>query len=117
MTAVVNPFDFLKRLPDAQLSGEIEKSPGVLINGAWSGNHALVNVLYGEKLPQPTYTIGITGRGTLQIGEQEFRDLLSAMLAVFEVRSPGFAAKGEPTSPAMAALPILPSTLAGKEAD
>lgn len=109
-----NPFSFLCRLPDAQMSGVVEKSPGVQIDGAWAGEHALVNVLFGEKVNQPTYTIGITGRGTLQMPEQEFRDLLSAMLAVFESRSPGFAAKGTPTSPSATALPVMPAALSGK---
>jgi hypothetical protein len=100
-----NPFHFLTRLPDAQMSGVIEKHPGVMIDGAWAGEHALVNALFGDKVPQTTYTIGITGRGTLQMGEQEFRDLLSAMLAVFESRSPGFNPATGPTSPFAAALP------------
>ena len=108
-----NPFYFLCRLPEAQMSGIVDKAPGVQIDGAWAGEHALVNVLFGEKVAQPTYTIGITGRGTLQMPEQEFRDLLSAMLAVFESRSPGFAAKGKPTPPAVAALPGLPAALSG----
>jgi len=105
-----NPFAFLARLPDAEMSGVIDKAPGVQIDGAWSGQHALVNVLFGEKMPEPTYTIGITGRGTLQMSEQEYRDLLSSMLAVFESRSPGFAAKNGPTSPSKAGLPGLPKT-------
>lgn len=106
-----NPFHFLTRLPDAQMSGVVEKQPGVMIDGAWAGNHALVNALFGEKVPQTTYTIGITGRGTLQMGEQEFRDLLSAMLAVFESRSPGFNYEKGPTSPSQAALPTIPEVL------
>jgi len=106
-----NPFAFLARLPEAHMSGVVDKAPGVQIDGAWAGDHALVNCLFGEKMPQPTYTIGITGRGTLQMGEQEFRDLLSAMLAVFESRSPGFAAKGGPTSPSAAGLPLMPDVL------
>ena len=94
-----NPFHFLTRLPDAQMSGIVEKAPGVMIDGAWAGQHALANCLFGDKVPQTTYTIGITGRGTLQMGEQEFRDLLSAMLALFESRSPGFIYANGPTSP------------------
>jgi hypothetical protein len=95
--AAKNPFEFLARLPDAQMSGEVVREPGVLINGAWCGKHALVNVLYGDKMPNPTYTIGIAGRGTLQMAEQEFRELLSSMLALFEMRSPGALAKAAPT--------------------
>jgi hypothetical protein len=101
--AAKNPFEFLSRLPDAQLSGEVERADGVLINGAWCGKHALVNVLYGDKMPNPTYTIGIAGRGTLQMAEQEYRELLSSMLALFEMRSPGALAKSGPTPFAQAA--------------
>lgn len=98
-----NPFRFLTRLPDAQMSGVVEKSPGVNIDGAWTGQHALVNCLFGSKVPETTYTIGITGRGTLQMSEQDFRDLLSSMLAVFESRSPGFSHERGPTPPSQAA--------------
>lgn len=109
-----NPFAFLARLPDAQMSGVVDKAPGVQIDGAWAGQHALVNCLFGDKVPEPTYTIGITGRGTLQMSEQDFRDLLSSMLAVFESRSPGFAAKTGPTSPSLASdLPLMPDILKG----
>lgn len=83
---------FLNRLPTTNLSGPVEKSDGVMIEGAWTGEHALVNILYGDEVPQNTYTIGITGRGTLQMPEQEFRDLLSAMLGLFESRAAGVAA-------------------------
>jgi hypothetical protein len=112
-----NPFAFLSRLPDAEMSGVVDKAPGVKIDGAWAGQHALVNCLFGEKVPQTTYTIGITGRGTLQMGEQEFRDLLSSMLAVFESRSPGFAVKSGPTSPSAAGLPLMPDVLKGAQSE
>jgi hypothetical protein len=98
-----NPFDFLKRLPDANLSGAVERADGLMIDGAWCGDHALVNVLYGDKMPGATYTLGIAGRGTLQMTEQDFRDLLSAGLALFEARSPGFNVAAGPTSPSAAA--------------
>lgn len=94
-----NPFDFLKRLPDAQITGDFEQSPGIKINGAFcEKSNVLVNVMHGPKVPQITWTLSVAGRGALVMGEQEFRDLLSAGLALFEVRSPGFSAP-EPTSP------------------
>lgn len=115
MADAPNPYAFLNRLPDAQMSGEVAKSPGVLIDGAWSGQHALTNVLYGDKVPQTTYTIGITGRGTLQMTEQDFRDLLSTMIAVFESRSPGFLGKKGITLPSeVAKLPVLSDVLKGE---
>lgn len=108
-----NPFDFLKRLPDASLTGTHPKGEGVLIDGSWSGTHALVNVLHGEKMPQQTWTIGIAGRGTLQMGETEFRELLSSMLALFEYRSPGFVGGLTPTSPSTG-LPVISSDITGQ---
>jgi hypothetical protein len=99
-TRMKNPFDFIARLPQAELSGEVVKSEGVMISGAWSGQHALVNILYGDNVPVNTYTIGITGRGTLQMPEQEFRDLLSSMLAMFEARTLGFTGDLTPVSKA-----------------
>lgn len=108
-----NPFDFLKRLPDASLSGTHPKSEGVLIDGAWCGVHAMANVLHGDKMPQQTWTIGIAGRGTLQMGETEARELLSAMLALFEYRSPGFNGGLAPTSPSTG-LPVISSDITGQ---
>lgn len=82
-------FDFLKRFTPAEHVGEFEKTPGINIDGAWL-REALVNVLSGEKVPQVTYTIGVQGRGSLVVAEQEFRDLLMAMIKMAEVRSPGY---------------------------
>lgn len=108
-----NPFDFLKRLPDASLSGTHQKAEGVMIDGSWCGKHALVNVLHGDQMPQQTWTIGIAGRGTLQMGETEFRELLSSMLALFEYRSPGFTGGLVPTSPSTG-LPVISSDITGQ---
>lgn len=82
-------FDFLARLPVAETTGEFPKSPGVNIDATFLRN-ALVNVLSGEKVPNTTYTIGVNGRGSLVMEEAEFRDLLSSMIKMFEVRSPGY---------------------------
>lgn len=91
-------FDFLKRLPVAQITGVFEKSPGVNIDGSFLRN-ALVNVLFGEKVPRITYTIGMSGRGSLVMEEEEFRDLLTTMIKMFEVRSPGYVAPKLPEVP------------------
>lgn len=82
-------FDFLKRFAAAEHVGVFEKTPGVNIDGAFLRN-ALVNVLFGEKVPAVTYTIGVNGRGSLVVEEQEFRDLLMSMIKMAEVRSPGY---------------------------
>lgn len=86
---MTTPYDFLDRLPASTMTGEFERSPGVNINGTFAGN-ALVNVLSGTNVPTTTYTVGIGGRGSLVMEEQEYRDLLSSMLFLFEARSPGF---------------------------
>jgi hypothetical protein len=82
-------FDFLNRFRPAEHVGVFEKNPGINIDGAFVGD-ALVNVLFGEKVPQITYTIGVGGRGSLVVAEQEFRDLLMSMVKMAEVRSPGY---------------------------
>jgi hypothetical protein len=46
--------------------------------------------LYSDKV----YTVNVGGRGALVIAEQEFRDLLSSGLALFEIRT---SAKEAPT--------------------
>lgn len=82
-------FSFLNRFSKAEHVGVFEKTPGINIDGAWKGN-ALVNILFGEKVPRITYTIGVNGRGSLVVEEQEFRDLLMSMILVAETRSPGY---------------------------
>ncbi len=70
-------FDFLKRLPDATVQGDYEKEPGLLINAAYidgTKSNVLVNVMHGAKVPQITWTVSVAGRGSLVMGEQEFRD-------------------------------------------
>jgi hypothetical protein len=82
-------FEFLRSLPEAGYVGAFEKSPGINIDGAFIGN-ALVNILFGEKVPAKTYTIGVNGRGSLVMEEQEFRDLLASMIKTFESQKLGF---------------------------
>lgn len=111
-----NPFDFLKRLPDATLTEPYEKHPGIFIQAALiegPGRNVFIEAIFGPNVPQVTYTVNVGGRGSLVIPEQEFRDLLSSGLALFEARSPGFASKGNKPTPlsSIAALPSLPSIL------
>ncbi len=98
-------FDFLRRLPVANITGVFEKTPGVNIDATFLRN-ALVNVLFGEKVPRVTYTVGVNGRGSLVVEEDEFRDLLAGMIKMFEVRSPGYVAP---------ALPDVPGILTGAQ--
>lgn len=88
-------FSFLNRFSKAEHVGVFEKTPGINIDGSWKGN-ALVNVLFGDKVPRITYTIGVNGRGSLVVEEQEFRDLLMSMILMAEVRSPGFVPPASP---------------------
>lgn len=90
-------FDFLKRFRPAEHVGAFEKTPGITIDGAFVGN-ALVNILYGEKVPQRTYTIGVNGRGSLVVDEQEFRDLLMSMVKSAEVLTLGYVAPAAPSA-------------------
>lgn len=97
-------FDFLKRFAAAEHVGAFEKHPGVTIDGAWLRD-ALVNVLYGPKVPQRTYTIGHNGRGSLVLAEQEFRDLLMSMIKMAEVMTPGYFEAGRPVPPHVSGSP------------
>lgn len=94
----VNPFAFLARLSDATITQPVEKSPGVFIQGAFIegvGRNVIIETVFGPNVPAPIYTLNIGGRGSLVLGEQEFRDIASASIAMFEVRqSPS---KTEPT--------------------
>lgn len=108
-----NPFDFITRLPDAVITPPFEKHPGIFIQAAMvegKGHNVFIEVIYGPKCPQVTYTLNIGGRGALVFGEQEFSDLLSSGLALFEVRSLSFVGD-QPTSPQAAALPEVPAIL------
>lgn len=101
---VNNPFAFIARLPEATITQPYEKHPGVFIQAALiegPGRNVFIEVIYGPKVPAVTYTVNVGGRGALVIPEQEFRDLVSIGLALFEIRTTG---KEEPTSTS-AALP------------
>ena len=99
---VSNPFDFIARLPEATITQPYEKHPGVFIQAALiegPGRNVFIEVIYGPKVPVVTYTVNVGGRGALVIAEQEFRDLISSGLALFEIRTTG---KDTPTSTAAA---------------
>jgi hypothetical protein len=85
-------MQFDKFLPEAQLTGEFQKAPGINIDGSFCRN-ALVNVIHGDAVPTKTYTIGVNGRGSLVMEEQEFRDLLASMALLFDSRQPGYVPK------------------------
>ncbi len=102
---VSNPFEFIARLPEATITNPYEKHPGVFIQAALiegPGRNVFIEVIYGPKVPTVTYTVNVGGRGALVIAEQEFRDLLSSGLALFEVRTTGKDGP-TPTSAAVAA--------------
>ena len=111
-----NPFKFISRLPDATITPPFEKHPGILISAALvegKGRNVFIECVHGDKVPQVTYTLNVGGRGALVFGEQEFRDILSAGLALFETRQPGFYGDGPP-SPAKAALPVISPDITGQ---
>jgi hypothetical protein len=95
---VSNPFDFIARLPEATITAPFEKHPGIFVQAALiegPGRNVFIEVIYGPNVPVVTYTVNVGGRGALVIAEQEFRDLVSSGLALFEIRSTG---KDAPTS-------------------
>jgi len=109
---VANPFAFINRLPEATITQPFEKHTGVFVQAALvegPGRNVFVEVISGPKVPVRTYTVNVGGRGALVIAEQEFRDLLSSGLALFEIHT---TSKDAPTNPA-AALPSMPAILAG----
>ena len=94
---VTNPFAFIARLPEASITQPFEKHPGVFVQAALiegPGRNVFIEAIFGDKVPTVTYTVNVGGRGALVIAEQEFRDLLSSGLALFEIRT---SAKEAPT--------------------
>lgn len=111
-----NPFAFIARLPDATITEGFEKHPGIFIRAALiegPGRNVFIECVYGPAVPTVTYTLNVGGRGALVFGEQEFRDIVSAGLALFEGRQTDFSR--EPTERAKAALPVVPASLPGEE--
>lgn len=98
-----NPFAFIARLPDATVTQPFEKHEGIFIQAALiegKGRNVFIECVSGPAVPTPVYTLNVGGRGSLVLGEQEFRDIASAALALFEIRqSP---VKTEPTPRAAA---------------
>ena len=87
---VTNPFAFIARLPEAAITQPYEKHPGVFIQAALiegPGRNVFIEAIFGPNVPTVTYTVNVGGRGSLVIAEQEFRDLLSSGLALFEIRT------------------------------
>lgn len=122
MAETINPFAFIARLPEATITDEFVKSEGVNIRATLvegPGRNVVIEAIYGDNVPAPVYTVNVGGRGSLVIGETEFRDLVSAGLAMFEGKQSGFAFGVTPTSAALTEidLPDLPDFLSAKSAD
>lgn len=102
-----DPYAFLSRLPDAIVTERFEKHPGIFISAALvegKGRNVFLERIDGPGVPEVTYTLNIGGRGALVYGEQEFRDIVSIGLTMFEVNQPGFVA---PAKPDVAPLPDM----------
>lgn len=111
-----NPFAYITKLPQATLSGPpFEKHPGIFISAALvegKGRNVFIEAVHGPNVPQPVYTLNVGGRGSLVFGEQEFRDIASAALALFEARLTGYTK--ETVTPIDEALPTLPDFMGGE---
>lgn len=115
MSETANPFAFIARLPQATLTPPFEKHPGVFISASLvegKGRQVVIETLHGDTVREPVYTLNVGGRGSLVVAEQEFRDIVSAGLAMFEARQKGFSIEF-PTPVASADLPTLPAALSG----
>lgn len=77
----------LENLPKPEVFDSVAHPSGASISGASFGN-GLVSVLHGVKVPDPSYTIGVLGRGTLNLPEAEFKQLLSCMASIYVLRFP-----------------------------
>lgn len=72
----------LNGLPEAPSSPPAMVGPGINVDSSLLGN-ALANRLHGENVPVTSYVIGINGRGTLNIPEEEFDNLIAVMVRVY----------------------------------
>ena len=78
--------ELIKRLPSATTTGSYEKTEGVFIESALvegKGKQVFVETVYGPNVPTQVYTLNIGGRGALVFPEQEFRDILASLLALY----------------------------------
>lgn len=115
--ATNNPFKFLARLPDATLTQPFEKHTGIFVTAGLvegKGRNVFIECIHGDKVPVVTYTLNVGGRGALVFGEQEFRDILSSGLALFEARQPGFYQDGPTPMSSAADLPVISSDVTGQ---
>jgi hypothetical protein len=87
---MVDSNEYLNRLPEATITQPYEKHPGIFVQAALvegPGRNVFIEAIFGPNVPVTTYTINVGGRGALVIAEQEFRDLLSSALFLFEIRT------------------------------
>lgn len=109
-----NPFAFIARLPDATITEEFEKHPGIFIRAALcegKDRNVFIECVYGPQVPVPVYTLNVGGRGSLVLGEQEFRDIVSASLALFEGRQTEFGRAPTDRAKADTSLPVISTAL------
>ncbi|USM11557.1 hypothetical protein vBCbaSRXM_112 [Citromicrobium phage vB_CbaS-RXM] len=87
-------LNYLQKLPVARSGSDTAGQPGksMFITSGWVGRAVANRSQFPENPDSNNYVIGVNGRGSLQIAENEFDELLSSMLAVARVRA-GF----EPT--------------------
>ena len=74
-------LDFLETLPIPTPVPRTERSPGVLVDGAYT-NAGIVSRMFGDNVPTATYEIGVRGRGSLLVDAQSFDEMLSTMIMV-----------------------------------
>lgn len=72
----------IDNVPKAEVNADMEHPSGALISSAHVAN-GMVSVLHGEKMREPSYTIGVLGRGTLNLPHDEFKQLLGSMAAIY----------------------------------
>lgn len=112
MAEAENPFAYITRLADATITEPFEKHPGIFIQAALiegEGRNVFIEAVFGPNVPAPVYTLNVGGRGSLVLGEREFRDIVSVGLSLFELRL--FPNRAEATPKAAAALPVIPGLL------
>lgn len=72
----------LDNLPKADVNLDMPHPSGSTIHCANVAD-AIVSVLSGGKLVVDAYTVGIAGRGTLNMPADEFKQLLGSMAALY----------------------------------
>jgi len=77
----------LENLPKPEVVDSTPHPSGAVISGATVAN-GVVSVLHGGPMNGASYTIGVLGRGTLNLPEGEFKQLLACMSSIYLLRFP-----------------------------